>query len=88
MSKETYVQAITINSPDPVRVVEIPEFACLDIRIGNLRIAVFHPDDERVPEVIIQDEKTANHYERHHMLMAQVGIPNRKKEKERNNDQK
>ena len=78
MSKETNVSAITIHSTDQVRIVRIPSESCIDIRINDLRVTVFYPEDDRVPEVLLQTEAEASHHERQQQLRAAVEIPFRK----------
>ena len=78
MSKETNVSAITIHSTDQVRIVRIPSESCIDIRINDLRVTVFYPEDDQVPEVLLQTEAEASHHERQQQLKAAIGIPFRK----------
>ena len=78
MNKETYVSAITVYSTDQLRIVRIPAESCIDIRINDLRVTVFYPEDNQVPEVLIQSEPEASHHERQQQLKAAIGIPFRK----------
>lgn len=78
MNKDTHVSAITVYSTDQVRVVRIPSESCIDIRINDLRVTVFYPEDIQVPEVLIQSEPEASHHERQQQLRAAIGIPFRK----------
>lgn len=78
MNKDTHVSAITVYSTDQVRVVRIPSESCIDIRINDLRVTVFYPEENQVPEVLIQSEPEASHHERQQQLRAAVGIPFRK----------
>ena len=78
MNKETQVKAITVYSTDQVRVVRIPSEGCIDIRINDLRVTVFYPEDNQLPEVLLQTEAEASHHERQQQLRAAVEIPFRK----------
>ena len=79
MSKnDSIISAITIYSDEPVRVVQIPKHDCIDIRIRDLRITVFHSDNNRMPELVMQSEKEAQEYERRRAIAQAVAIPVRK----------
>ena len=64
MSDESYVSAITIHSRNPVRVVSVPSLKCVDIRIDHVRVTVFHPTDDKTPDVLVQSENQAAEWER------------------------
>ena len=64
MRNETHVSAITVHTVNPIRVVSLPNMLCVDIRIDDLRVTVFHPTDDKTPEVLVQTETQATDWER------------------------
>ena len=75
MASETQVSSIIMRSDQPIRLVRIPSESCIDIRINDVRITVFYPDDQKVPEVLLQNEREAAEYERARQFRAAFEIP-------------